>query len=187
MNTLMTNSQIEMLNTMEQEVSRIMRTLQSLKTKIGRDDLTGLLRRDDFFAQVENMIAKAQGGEVSILMVDIDNFKAINDTEGHQAGDLAIKRVAQVIQRCAKAGATAGRYGGEEFIIAHLGSIESAKMLGEALRRQIEKEICVTVSIGVSDTKQANAQLTRMIAQADAALYAAKKSGKNKVCLAKVA
>lgn len=179
-----TTTQMEILESMEKEVSRVMRTLEILKTRVGRDDLTGLLRRADFFGRLDKLV---QNGEVTILMIDIDNFKQINDTEGHQAGDLAIKGVAQIIQRCSKAGATTGRYGGEEFIIAHCAGVESAQALGEALRRQIQKELCLTVSIGVASLKMANQDTSKAIAQADAALYQAKRTGKNKVCLADAA
>lgn len=172
----------EALENMEQQIFRIMRTLQRLKHRVGKDDLTGLLRRDEFFSRVERAIG--QGGEVAVILVDIDNFKNLNDTEGHLMGDHVLQRVAQVIGRCAKAGATTGRFGGEEFIVAHCGTLASAKALAEALRRQIEKEVNVTVSVGVAAALQANKEIRRMVGMADQALYQAKRTGKNKVCIA---
>lgn len=184
--TLKNNEQIasETLEHMEAEIFRIMRTLQKLKKQVGKDDLTGLNRRNEFFAKLEQMIAKSQGADVAVLMIDIDNFKLINDREGHVVGDHVLKRVAQVIQRCAKAGATTGRYGGEEFIIAHCGNEASAYALAEALRKQIEREVNVTVSVGVATALKASSEISRMVGMADEAMYQAKCSGKNKVCLA---
>ncbi len=172
----------EILENVESEIFRIMRTLQKLKTKVGTDDLTGLQRRDEFFAQFEGLVRG--GNEVAVIMIDIDNFKKINDTEGHLAGDLVLQRVANVVKRCGKAGATTGRFGGEEFVVAHAGNQESAKALAEALRRQIEREVNVTVSVGVATASQCDREVRKMVASADAALYEAKRAGKNRVCLA---
>jgi len=174
----------EILESVEAEIFRIMRTLQKLKSKVGTDDLTGLDRRDEFFARMERMMRENQGGDVAVIMIDIDNFKKINDTEGHLMGDHILKRVADVIRRCNKAGASTGRFGGEEFIIAHYGTIESAKALSEALRRQIEREVNVTVSVGVATAQKCNREIRKMVGMADEALYQAKRTGKNKVCLA---
>lgn len=177
------NNAFELLEAMEKEVTRLQRTIQALKNNVGRDDLTGLLRRNELFAQIEDMKA-ASPNDFAVIILDIDNFKRINDTEGHQTGDLVIQRVAAVIARAAKANACVGRYGGEEFLIAHCGSAESAKALAEAVRRQIEREVCVTVSVGVATALQAKSDISRMVEMADEALYVAKKSGKNRVALA---
>jgi diguanylate cyclase (GGDEF)-like protein len=174
----------DMLENLEVEIFRVMRTLQKLKNRIGKDDLTGLYRRDEFFARLEQMLGGSQGADVAVIMLDIDNFKKLNDSEGHVAGDHVLQRVANVIQRCTKAGATTGRYGGEEFIVAHCGNEASAMALAEALRRQIEREVNVTVSVGVATARQANAEIRRMVGMADLALYQAKHLGKNRVNLA---
>jgi diguanylate cyclase len=182
MKTIQTTNAISLFSVLEQEMARIHRTIQALKSKVERDDLTGLLRREDFFIKLQERMASGQ--EVSLIMLDIDNFKQINDTEGHQSGDQAIRDVAVIVERTTKAGATSGRYGGEEFIIAHCGNAESTAALAEALRRQIEREVCITVSAGVATAFQANYQVSRMVEMADKALYVAKRSGKNRVCLA---
>ena len=178
------NTTSEMLEDVEAEVFRIMRTLQKLKTKVGTDDLTGLNRRDEFFTRLDHMMRASQGGDVAVILIDIDNFKKINDTEGHLMGDHVLKRVADIIQRCSKAGAATGRYGGEEFIVAHCGTQSSAKALAEALRRQIEREVNVTVSVGVATALNCSGEIRKMVGMADEALYQAKRTGKNKVCLA---
>jgi len=174
----------EVLIQVEKEITRIMYTLQKLKNQVGHDDLTGLLCRNDFFAELQKMISLSQGGDIAILLIDIDNFKQVNDLEGHIAGDHILQRVAKILKRCTKMGAHTGRYGGEEFIIAHSGSEASARALAEALRRQIKREVNVTVSVGVATADKAKSEVRRMVGMADQALYQAKRSGKNKVCLA---
>lgn len=174
----------QMIEKMEHEIVRMMSTLQKLKGRVGNDDLTGLLRRDEFFHRLEKMTQASQGSNVAVIMIDIDNFKLINDQDGHVAGDHVIQRVAKVLQRCKKIGAQVGRFGGEEFIIAFGGSATQAKNLAEALRRQIEREVNVTVSVGVATALNAEWEIRKMVGMADDALYQAKHTGKNRVCLA---
>lgn len=174
----------KMIQEMEIDVQKMMSMIQKLKNRVACDDLTGLLRRDEFFQRLDDMNSQCQGGELSIILVDIDNFKRINDTEGHLVGDHVLHRVAKVLHRCMRAGAEIGRFGGEEFILAIIASEERAKVLAEALRRQIEREVNVTVSVGVATTSGREAEIRRMVGRADSALYQAKQTGKNKVCLA---
>lgn len=174
----------QMLQEMESDVHKMMAMIQKLKNRVACDDLTGLLRRDEFFHRLDTMAAQAQGGAVSVIMVDIDNFKRINDTEGHVVGDHVLHRVAKVLKRCVRAGAEVGRFGGEEFILAIAASPRRAQVLAEALRRQIEREVNVTVSVGVATTQAKCTEIRRMVGQADHALFQAKQTGKNRVCLA---
>ena len=94
-----------------------------------------------------------------------------------------IHRVARVLKRCVRAGAEVGRFGGEEFVVALVASPERAHVLAEALRRTIEREVTVTVRVGVA-TAQKNAEIRSMVGKADSALDQAKQTGKNRVCLA---
>ena len=174
----------EMISEMESEISRMMLTLQKLKGRVSNDDLTGLLRRDEFFYRMNRMMENSQGGNMAIIMIDVDNFKQINDTEGHVVGDHILQRIAKVLQRCTKVGAEVGRFGGEEFILAVGATKDSAKIMAEALRRQIQREVNVTVSVGVATAQAANWEIRRMVGMADDALYEAKHTGKNRVCLA---
>lgn len=175
----------QMIQEMESDVHKMMGMIQKLKNRVACDDLTGLLRRDEFFHRLETMSAQAHGGAVSVILVDIDNFKSINDTEGHLVGDHVLHRVAKVIKRCIRAGAEVGRFGGEEFILALVASPQRAKVLAEALRQQIQREVNVTVSVGVATAAAAaNGEIRRMVGRADHALYEAKQTGKNRVCLA---
>jgi diguanylate cyclase (GGDEF)-like protein len=172
-----------MLETLEGDITRVMSMLQKLRHRVNNDDLTGLLRRNEFFRRLGSMLS-ARGGDVSVILIDIDNFKRINDLEGHIVGDHVLQRVSQVIQRCLKAGAEAGRFGGEEFVVAFPASQERTAVLAEALRRQIQREVNVTVSVGVATARAADWEVRKMVGMADHALYQAKHAGKNQVCIA---
>jgi eukaryotic-like serine/threonine-protein kinase len=174
----------QMIQEMEADVHKMMGMIQKLKNRVACDDLTGLLRRDEFFHRLDTMSTLARGGSVAVILVDIDDFKRINDTEGHVVGDHVLHRVAKVLKRCVRAGAEVGRFGGEEFILAIHASPRRARVLAEALRRQIQREVNVTVSAGIATAKAKNNEIRRMVGQADLALYQAKQTGKNKVCLA---
>lgn len=186
MKTIKKDTQVasQMITEMESDVHKMMSLIQKLKNRVAADDLTGLLRRDEFFHRLQNMIEFSHGCEISLILIDIDDFKKINDLEGHLIGDHILHRVAKVLHRTRKAGAEVGRFGGEEFVIAIPSSLARAKILAEALRRQIEREVGVTVSVGVATATIANREIRRMIGLADKAMYEAKRSGKNRVCLA---
>jgi len=173
----------QMLEQLESDVSKMMGMLQKLRSRVSNDDLTGLLRRGEFFRRLEDMVS-ARNGDVAVILLDIDNFKLINDTEGHVVGDHVLQRVSKVIERCLKAGAEVGRFGGEEFVIGFCASKERAATLAEALRRQIQREVNVTVSVGVATARTADWEVRKMVGRADQALYQAKHAGKNQVCLA---
>jgi diguanylate cyclase (GGDEF)-like protein len=174
----------ELLHEMEADVHKMMGMLQKLKARVNADDLTGLLRRNEFFHRMEMMKAHSQGGRVALILIDIDDFKRINDLEGHVVGDHVLKRVADVIHRCRKAGAEVGRFGGEEFVVGLCTTEARAQILAEALRKQIQREVNVTVSVGVATAQNSKSEVSRMVGAADKALYEAKHAGKNRVCLA---
>lgn len=172
-----------MLESLEGDVTRMMEMLQKLRHRVNNDDLTGLLRRNEFFRRLDSMVS-ARGGDVSVILIDIDDFKRINDREGHVVGDHVLQRVSRVIQRCLKAGAEAGRFGGEEFVVAFAAGEKRTAVLAEALRRQIQREVNVTVSVGVATARAADWEVRKMVGMADQALYQAKNAGKNQVCIA---
>jgi len=128
-------------------------------------------------------------GPVTILMVDIDNFKNINDTFGHVVGDKVLKKLAQTLRKNIKITDEVIRYGGEEFlVIAYRCDLEEGKILAERLRRKIENirfnkrglKFRITVSIGLSIYEPQEDLLTA-IEKADKAMYKAKQKGKNRV------
>jgi diguanylate cyclase (GGDEF)-like protein len=155
------------------------------------DKLTGLATRTLFEKKVEKIIMNVDqiGKPTSILMIDVDNFKAINDTYGHRAGDEYLSRLGACIRAAVRGGDVSARYGGEEFIIALPDTpIQGASVVAENIRSHVENScyfisqagemIKSTVSIGVA-TGVVPFQLDRIIDEADKRLYAAKKLGKN--------
>lgn len=169
------------------------RTLSELEYYSTHDTLTGLRNRRFFNDTLKNEQARAQRNqhEFSILMVDLDDFKDINDTYGHPCGDLVLKKVAEVMRLPMRVGDLPTRIGGDEFaiILTETGA-EGAKFVAEKLRKQIHDlkfscedkgEFHITASIGVI-TYPGNAQtLSDLIAGADQSLYRAKRQGKDSV------
>jgi len=155
------------------------------------DPLTGLLNRRYFNEQVQKEAARSRrhGLRFSVLMLDIDHFKRINDTYGHPVGDLAIKAVASVCNKALRPQDILARYGGEEFVIAlpHTDA-EGAGTVAERIRQAVEQiEIAAepgpvrfTVSIGVS-TYRRDLPFEQIVGRADQALYQAKQTGRNRV------
>ena len=124
----------------------------------------------------------------SIFMVDIDHFKSVNDTYGHTAGDEILKTVAQIIKYTVRKADTAGRYGGEEFmVVLPLTHLEDAMLTAEKIRSEIEKtryiivpDLIKTASFGCAEYTNGE-QITAFINRADTSLYEAKHTGRNKV------
>lgn len=154
------------------------------------DSLTGLYNRRHFQDNLERefLRAKRYGNELSFAMMDIDDFKKINDTYGHTFGDYVLKEVAYLISQTFRKTDLVFRYGGEEFaIIITETSKEKAIIPLERLRQTIANhsftfdgnKIKVTVSIGVSDVSDDIETVQKLIDEADKALYCAKNSGKN--------
>ncbi|AAC06416.1 GGDEF domain-containing protein [Aquifex aeolicus] len=156
------------------------------------DPLTGLYNRRVFTEMAEKELAKAKryGYNFSILMIDIDNFKKINDTYGHDVGDLVLKKISEILKRNVRGADLVARFGGEEFIVMLSNTnLNGAVKKAEQLRRMIEQtpielpngeKLRVTVSIGVS-TYRGHESLEELIKEADQALYEAKRKGKNRV------
>ncbi len=156
------------------------------------DQLTGVQTRGALMRRFEEEFARATRyrGELSLLLLDLDDFKAINDTHGHQAGDNVLRKVGAIINRQARLTDIAGRYGGEELmIVATETGLEGACVLAERIRKDVEGEVFaslrgdfrVTVSIGISIRRLENDSLERLIERADGALYQAKRKGKNRL------
>jgi len=153
--------------------------------------LTGAPNRRALIEQAELVLAQRSRRPLSLLMIDIDHFKRINDTHGHPLGDEVLRQaVALMVQRL-RAGDVPGRYGGEEFcVIAPDTDPAGAQILAESLRgiladtplRTEAGEISVTVSIGVACVaSEGRRELKGLLAEADAALYQAKQTGRNRV------
>lgn len=166
---------------------------EALREQATHDSLTGMLNRAGIFEALEHEIDRAQRerGPLAVLMTDIDFFKKINDTWGHGAGDLVLKKAAARMQHAVRAYDSLGRYGGEEFLLVLPGcTAEAATERAERLRQAIalvpfetgHESIQITCSIGVSARPHAlRTDLEAMVREADVALYAAKQAGRNRV------
>jgi len=161
-----------------------------IKRDLLLDKLTGLYKRDAWTEMTKNTLPliKNQGKGLSIMMLDIDYFKTINDTYGHKAGDVVLREVAEVTMSTLRAIDISGRYGGEEFIYCLVGvTRETALLVAERVRKNIEmspalKKYSITVSIGLAFYPEDSDLLPDLIEKADQALLMAKRTGKNK-CL----
>jgi len=156
-----------------------------------RDPLTGISNRaalDEIMPREINH-ARRQGSSCSMLMLDIDRFKAINDKYGHIIGDCALKALTDVVAACKRDGDLLFRYGGEEFIVLMRDTEgDGALLLAERIRRHVEDHSCecsgarlsMTVSIGISVLRESDTPMS-LFARADQALYSAKHGGRNQV------
>src|SRR5262249_27858647 len=152
---------------------------QELRTLATRDPLTGCLNRRAFFTEFETHWAAAQRYDqaLSIIMLDIDHFKSINDTHGHSAGDQVLQQVAAAVKSMLRKTDAVCRYGGEEFciLLPHTTLTEAAQA-AERFRQGVAArkcgEISVTTSVGVSAVSLGAGQPQELLEQADKALYA---------------
>lgn len=156
------------------------------------DFLTKVYLRGHFFEklQEETVLLPKDGGQMSLLMLDIDFFKKLNDAYGHAAGDAVLQELGAILKKCIREQDIAGRYGGEEFIVLlkNTGN-KNAVMIAERIRNQIAQttfrcgnlSLQITVSVGVTQY-QASETVDQLVARCDHALYVAKNSGRNKVC-----
>lgn len=180
---------------MFQDVTALHRVLRKLYRLANYDTLTKIFNRRRFFDDAEKEVSRIAryGGQISLLMIDLDLFKDVNDLYGHQAGDTVLAEVAQTLKRRIRASDILGRYGGEEFVII-LVAMDPGKafQIAESIREGVEdlrishagKVMKITVSIGVATSAQ-DAQgisLEKLLLEADLALYRAKREGRNKVC-----
>jgi diguanylate cyclase (GGDEF)-like protein len=159
-----------------------------------KDPLTGICNRAALDEMLQRELSHAQRKDtaLSLLVLDIDHFKKINDRYGHIVGDCALKAVANMVNTCKRDGDLLFRYGGEEFVVLMRDTeLAGAHLLAERIRQYIAEnsfncsgaELSVAASIGVSELQQDDTP-TSMFSRADQALYRAKKNGRNQVCIA---
>jgi two-component system cell cycle response regulator len=174
---------------LEQRIMRLART----------DYLTGLLNRRAFMERLESENSRAQreNKPLSLIVMDIDHFKMVNDSYGHQVGDLVLQELAATISRTCRLYDFVGRYGGEEFIICLPGAGQAnACLTAERMRTAIENAemlipdqdvvVKITASFGVASLQPGDEpNIDRLIKRADDALYKAKRQGRNRVVFGK--
>ena len=163
------------------------------------DELTGLSNNRGFRQLIEKEATRAERFDhvLSLIMIDIDDFKRINDTYGHLQGDKVLRMVGRVLQLESRGVDEPARYGGEEFAVALPETdLDGALDLAERVRARIESErvprvggggtVSVTASVGAASMRGSAQGAEALIAAADAALYEAKRAGKNRVASAPV-
>ncbi len=167
---------------------------KTMETKINQmafyDDLTGLPNRNLLIDRFELLIAQAQrrGKKVAALFLDLDNFKSVNDSLGHQVGDQYLKNIAQRLRNCLRKEDTVGRLGGDEFVLllANLDQEDEAAKLSEKIFQQFSQsfdlvgnEIFACFSIGISFFPNDGGDAETLLKHSDMAMYGAKKKGGN--------
>jgi two-component system, cell cycle response regulator len=175
---------------------RIIKLERRIMELANTDPLTGLLNRRAFMDRMEQEMSRAQRGKkpLSLILADIDFFKSVNDTYGHQIGDLVLKRFTGQLTSSTRPYDFLGRYGGEEFVVCLPGTDGlQAASVAERMRRQIEdmeimlpddlRSIRITASFGVACYSIGSGKnVDLLIKRADDALYLAKNKGRNCVC-----
>lgn len=166
---------------------------EALRQMATRDGLTGLFNHIAFYTMLEDEVARSQrsGTPVSLLMIDLDHFKDVNDKFGHVAGDMVLKEFGKIIQRQSRSIDKVCRYGGEEIaVILPETNIAGAMIAAEHVRAAIEgnsfklkdgQDLSITVSIGVATIPEHAASAKELVHIADQALYSAKERGRNQV------
>ena len=179
----------------EQQIVDLRRDLAQTSEKVRRDNLTGTLNRsglEEIWLR-ETGIARTNATPLSIGILDIDNFKLINDQYGHVVGDEALVHLTAVIRNALHGTDTMARYGGEEFVILLPDTdADGARSLMLRLQRELtrhffmrgENHVLVTFSAGVTAVHLERDTLASAVERADSALYEAKHTGKNRVCIA---
>ncbi len=161
------------------------------KIRANTDELTGLYNHRHFHERLEQEIARGSrfGSTFSLIMMDIDLFKAYNDIYGHLAGDQVLRRVGKYIESSIRSIDLAFRYGGEEFaIILPEARLDDAYKVAERIRKTIESKTSsrampITVSLGLANWPNDGVMKEEIIGRADVALYRAKQTGRNRACL----
>lgn len=182
-------------NRLENEIQERTQSIRLLNSRLEEmsitDPLTGLMNRRALDMRLDQEFERSarEGTELSLLMIDLDYFKSINDRYGHQVGDLVLQELGRVLKEQHRSYDFIGRFGGEEFVVLLIGAgIEQARGVAEKLRKVVMTSIVVpefrgrtvTCSIGVSSSL-GKKRYENMISRADQALYRAKANGRNRV------
>ena len=174
-------------------ITSVNRKLELLREEAEKDFLTGLKNPRQFYKSLNHYFTVTMENErkVSLLYLDVDHFKAVNDTYGHSGGDLVLQELGKILKRATRSHDIVSRKGGEEFAALLIDcNLEQAMAAAERIRRNVESydfklhnhtSTHITVSIGVSAIPEKTQEISKLLEQADRALYAAKNAGRNRV------
>jgi diguanylate cyclase len=175
------------------KIEALERNLENALLDSAMDGLTGVSNRRSFDANIRKLAGEAMnsGDDLSMLMIDIDHFKRVNDTWGHQTGDVVLRYLAEALQKAVRGGDHVARYGGEEFaVLLPRTDGKAAVSVAENIRQALARDPIwldvtppmtpITVSIGAAVYEPGD-PLAEWVGRADAALYSAKRDGRNRV------
>lgn len=188
-------SKIPLINVYLRETAPVLETkrlMDSLRESSLRDPMTGLNNRRFLEEYVDTLVANSQRTQtaLTVMMLDLDHFKMVNDTYGHDAGDAVLKSLSKVLRQAVRASDLVIRYGGEEFMIVLVNAVgEAADQVAEKIRAAVEAmethvgatALRKTISIGVADFPTDSDTFWQTVKFADVALYQAKETGRNRV------
>lgn len=177
----------EKIKELEYELGAAYDRIKHLEKLSTVDELTGLGNRRSLNRHLAQALSQAdrQQTDLTFVSLDIDHFKQVNDTHGHDAGDAVLQRVAATLNRVIRASDCAFRQGGEEFSVISVTTFRGSAIFAEKIRLAIEDshrggEVPITVSLGVSMARIGDAA-EKLVKRSDEALYKAKESGRNRV------
>jgi diguanylate cyclase (GGDEF)-like protein len=178
---------------LEQSLAELSRLKEQLRYQAYHDPLTGLANRSLFVDQVNDRIAtRANGSLPVVLFIDLDDFKVVNDTLGHVAGDRLLVAVADRVRNCVRAGDVAARLGGDEFAVLLEDaddlqrSVSICRRILEALQAPLQvegHELSISASIGMAAAREGSERADELLRNADVAMYTAKAAGKNRYAI----
>jgi len=174
------------------EIGRRQKAEDLLKRQAATDELTGLDNRRQFVVRSQEALARLRRYQTpfSVLLIDIDHFKRINDTKGHTAGDAALVKVARILRETLRETDCAARFGGDELVVLMPETNHrAAAVAATRLCRNVEaacRDLGLTVSVGLACSgTDTNLSVEEMLARSDGALYSAKEAGRNCVAIAR--
>jgi diguanylate cyclase (GGDEF)-like protein/PAS domain S-box-containing protein len=175
-----------------EDVTEARELTEKIAYQASHDALTGLVNRAEFDLQLQRVVSRAQGGrlEHALCYLDLDQFKVVNDTSGHMAGDELLRQLGELLKRNIRQNDLLARLGGDEFgILMYECSLPQAKQVCEKLRNAIrdfqfcweDRSFSIGVSIGIAMINDISANSVELLKEADSACYAAKEKGRNRV------